>query len=107
TTASTPVFIDLGGGNDRLTFGTAAISLDGVLSPVTVSGGAGTDTIIMNDQADGDANSYTVTATNVTRGASEVLRYSAMESLTINAGNFNDTALVLSTNATTPVTMKM
>jgi Ca2+-binding RTX toxin-like protein len=107
TTADTPVFLNLGGGNDRVTLGTAAISLDGFGSAVSVNGQAGTDAIILNDQGDTNANVYVVNTTEVRRNGSAILSYAGAESLTLNAGSFDDEAYVQSTLATTPVALKM
>src|SRR5262249_15602559 len=67
TSADTVAHLDLGGGNDWVTLGTAAISLDGFFSTLGVDGGSGIDTIVLNDQGDANANAYSVTATDVMR----------------------------------------
>jgi Ca2+-binding RTX toxin-like protein len=112
TSVSTPVTLNLGGGNDIVTLGNAANSLDDITAPliaapVTVNGQTGTDAVVLNDQGDGNANTYVVTATAVTRNGSTILNYATVESLTLNAGAFADTVNVQSTLASTPVTLKM
>jgi hypothetical protein len=108
TSASTFVTLNLGGGNDIVNLGTrTGTSLDLITSPVTVNGEAGTDTVFLNDQTDTNANSYVVTAKDVTRNNLEILSYATVEGLTLNAGAFDDTAAAQSTIAATPVTLKM
>jgi acrosin len=107
TSASAPVTLNMGGGHDVLNVGTrTGSSLDGVASPVTVNGEAGTDTVNLNDQADANANSYVVITVDVKRNGVKVLNYATVESLTLNAGAFDDAVLVPSTLAATPVTLK-
>jgi Ca2+-binding RTX toxin-like protein len=111
TTAGTPVTLNLGGGNDVVHLATSTgSSLDGFAAstPVTVNGEAGADAILLNDQVDGNGNSYVVTDTGVTRNFNQmILSYAAAESLTLNGGNFADTVTVQSTLAATPVTLRM
>lgn len=106
TLPETRVYLNLGGGNDRVTLGNPS-SLDGIGSVVEVHGGAGTDAIVLNDQGDANANYYSVTATEVWRNGSAVLSYEGAESLTLNAGSFDDEVYVQSTLAATPVTLKL
>jgi Ca2+-binding RTX toxin-like protein len=112
TAAGMPVTLNMGAGNDVVNLGTrTGSSLDGILSTVTVNGEAGTDSVILNDQVDDNGNSYGVTATGVTRSifasSPTILNYATVESLALNAGNFNDRVSVQSTNAATPVALKL
>src|SRR5262249_47847165 len=93
-------------GNDRITLGNP-YSLDGFFSTLVVQGGAGTDTIILNDQGDTNANAYFVTKTDVRRNDKGLLYHQGAEGLTLNADNFADYLHVASTLATTPATFKM
>src|SRR5439155_14923873 len=102
------VTLNLGGGNDVVNLGTrTGTSLDLIASPVTVNGEGGTDTVLLNDQTDANANGYIITATDVTRDNLKILSYATVEGLTLNAGAFDDTVAVQSTIAATPVTLKM
>jgi Ca2+-binding RTX toxin-like protein len=108
TAASSPVTLNMGGGNDVIDIATrTGSSLDLISSTVTVNGEAGTDTVNLNDQMDTNANSYAVTAANVTRNGNVILSYAAVEKLNVNGGAFDDTAAVQSSIAATPVTLKM
>src|SRR5262249_32316750 len=87
TVASTPVTLNMGGGDDVVNVATrTGSSLDRIASTVTINGEAGTDSILLNDQTDANANSYVVTATGVTRNNLQILSYATVESLTLNAG---------------------
>jgi Ca2+-binding RTX toxin-like protein len=105
TPADTVASLNLGGGNDRVTLGNAN-SLDGFSSTLVVNGGSETDTIILNDQGEADANRYIVTATDVTRDGLGLLYYENAEGLTLNAGAADDLVRVASTTAAAPVTLK-
>ncbi len=93
TVATTTLDVDAGGGDDTINVGNAN-SLDGILSAVSITGGANTavgDTLNINDQGDADANDYTVTATTVTRsGGTPVVTYgtgTTIENLNLNTGS--------------------
>jgi Ca2+-binding RTX toxin-like protein len=108
TPAGTRVALNLGGGNDRLTLGVATSSLGTFASGVTVDGGAGSDSIVLNNQgAVGGSSFYLVTATDVNFGFLNLLKYAGAESLTVNGSNGFDYLTVHSTNAATPVTLNM
>src|SRR5262249_46139967 len=108
TTALTPVTLNMGGGDDVVNIGTrTGTSLDGIAAPVTVNGETGSDTILLNDQTDTNANNSSVTATNAPRNTLPILSYAPVENLTLNAGASGDAAAVQSTTAVTPVTLKM
>jgi Ca2+-binding RTX toxin-like protein len=106
-TAFTPVLLTLGTGNDTVTLGEGLFALDSIALPVTVVGGGGTDAIILDDQtAAFGANDYHVTSTDVTRNNREILNYSQVESLTLNAGPGDDTIRLASTAAGTPLIVR-
>src|SRR5262249_17330563 len=97
-----PLTVSAGEGNDAVRLGDTAGSLDAILSPVSVQGGAGTDSLTLLDQGDDTANVYTVTGASVLRGGLPI-QQTGMESLSINAGPAADSITVLSTAASTPV----
>ena len=74
-----------------------------VLTNVSVDGGAGSDEVIIDDTADGpaDTNVYTFTAGGVSKNSLAVAYTGTTEALTVNAGPVPDTANV---NATPPGT---
>ena len=97
-----PLTVSGGDGNDAIRLGSAAGSLDPILSSVGVLGDAGMDSLVLYDQGDGSANSYTVTGGGVLRGGLTI-NQAGVEGLTINAGTGADTVTVLSTTASNPV----
>jgi Ca2+-binding RTX toxin-like protein len=73
---------------------------------VTVSGGAGADTMTINDSATGFSDGYSITSAQVTRtGLARTIRYSLLEGMTLLAESGANTITVVSTLATTPVTI--
>src|SRR5262249_46011688 len=76
-------------------------------SPVEVHGQGGADAMFLKDQGDANANYYSITATDVYRNGAAILNYEGADSLTLYAGNYDDEAVVQSTLATTPATLKM
>jgi Ca2+-binding RTX toxin-like protein len=107
STFSTPVEVDLGAGNDTLTVGGGFNALDAISLPVTVFGEADSDTVILDDQAPAvGSNDYRITSTDVTRNGREILNYSQIESLILEAGFGSNTIHLLSSAATTPVSVR-
>jgi len=107
TSATTPVTLGLGGGNDTVTLGNASKSLDGILSTVSVVGQTGADAVVLDDSGDTSPNSYVITSKDVTRNGLKVLSYGTdLESLTLLAGAVSDTIAVQSTQAVTPVVVQ-
>ena len=106
--AAGPITVHAGGGDDTVTAGNAG-TLDGILSTLTVDGGGNNDTLIVDDSADADANTYDVTATSVTRTAAAPLvtvNYSGTENLTVNGGiNAGPTADVFNVTPSTATAM--
>ncbi|HYO10425.1 MAG TPA: hypothetical protein VER17_15760 [Tepidisphaeraceae bacterium] len=84
-----------GAGNDTLTRATGAVL------NVNFNGGADTDTLTYNAAATGTET--TVTTSGVTDATAGTITYAALESLTVNAGDGNDTVKLDS--ATVPVTV--
>ncbi|QJW94920.1 beta strand repeat-containing protein [Frigoriglobus tundricola] len=107
TAPGTALVLNMGAGNDVVTIGSATTATDNVRGAVTVNGGDGTDAVVLNDQADTVGNFYGITSTTVRRNFTTLLNYATAESLTLSAGAGNDTAVVKSTRAGTPVTLKM
>jgi acrosin len=105
TLAATPVSLFMGAGNDTVTLGNTAKSLDGIQSTVSVDSGTGADALVVQDSGDTTNNTYAITDRDVTRGTVKVLSYNnnTSESLTVNAGLGADTITVSSTKATTPL----
>jgi hypothetical protein len=92
TDAGTAWTIKAGTGNASFALGQAG-SLDTILGPVTLTAGGGTDSLTINDGADGSGNVYAVSPTGVVRNGAQIVTYdSTFESVSILAGGGNDTA---------------
>jgi Ca2+-binding RTX toxin-like protein len=108
TSLFTPVTLNMGNGNDVVEVATrTGSSLDLIRSVVTVNGEGGADTVNLNDNTDANANGYLIDAINATRNGTKILRHETVESLILNAGAFDDQAVVQSTQAFTIVTFRM
>src|SRR5262249_50698181 len=109
TAADTPVALNMGSGNDTVQLGGAFLfaSLDAILAPVTVHGDLGADAVVLDDAGfrifPVAGSDYTVTATDVTRNGRHILHYVTADSLTLLAGDGNDSIRVASTDVGTPV----
>lgn len=92
--------LNAGSSFEEIAVGNIANSLDEVRGALTVNNGG---RLILNDHGDANANSYTVTSTQVTRVGSAPITYKVAfnTGLTLNAGAFNDTVAVKSTSAET------
>ena len=62
-------------------------SLDGITGPLNLDGGPGFDFLTVNDQADADRDSYTMTATSLQRSMASPVTYTNLEFLTLNTTN--------------------
>ncbi len=110
TVAGLITSIDAGAGNDTITIGSAAGSLDSIGGRVNVNGGAndaapttslcaGVDTNTLatghtvnnNDSGDADNNTYSLTITDLTRNAQFLVFFNAAETINFDAGAGNDT----------------
>ena len=124
TSADTAVAVSLkAGGADTVNVGSVGNSLDAILGPVSVAGEIGqdgtvVDSLNINDQGDGSANTYTlavgyferpdyafplVAGTISRNGAALISYYNGFTGLTVNAGVNNDIIHVKSTAALAPV----
>lgn len=96
TNAATSTFLNGGGGDDEFWLPNGP-HLDPVLGPVTVNGGAGSNSLLFNDQESATAAAYTLTATTFQRTGTAVVTYSGIQSLSLNAGLGDDTITIVST----------
>jgi Ca2+-binding RTX toxin-like protein len=111
TLSTTPVTINGGSRND--TFNVTMSAPDpatGIVVPclsgaLTVNGGAGTDTMTLNDQTDPWAFTWTITSSTVAQSGDALITYGTLEGLTINGGTWGVPYTVQSTAASTPVTI--
>jgi hypothetical protein len=103
TDSGVPVSVDGGDGNDTINIVPTSHDLTNLHGPLTVTGGAGTDTLVVNDQARAaSTGSYTVRAGSVTAGGA-TLTYSGVEGLTLNTGRGGNSVGVEGTSAATTV----
>jgi Ca2+-binding RTX toxin-like protein len=105
TTATTDVTVNAGGGNDAVFLGSGGNTLDPILRPVTVSGQGGTDRLVLQDDLSTVDHTYTVANTSVRRDAADVVAYTLVENLTLDAGRGNDQIIAASTFAGATTTL--
>jgi hypothetical protein len=106
TFPGTPLALNMGTGDDRVTLGTPTTqSLNTIAAPVTVNGEIGTDTVVLNDQTNALQGSYGITGTTVNYGALGLLNYAGVEGLTLNGTANNDVVWVSGTSV--PTVLKM
>ncbi len=104
TAAGVTTTINANDGNDIVNVGNAALAtgLDLLPGPVVVNGGAGSDTVNLNDQSADFNDAYTITSTTVSRPFFGGLTYGTIESLVLHAQNLlgtngNNTFNIVST----------
>lgn len=113
TATGTTTTLNTGAGNDQVQVDSNDIGLlgtvDGVLSPLIIAGGAGSNGLVLNDPGDASADVVTVSATQVGAGAGDTffgpggsVTYSDMTLLTLHAGAGNDVIAVVGTAPGTP-----
>jgi hypothetical protein len=127
TSPATAVTVSLkAGGWDVVNVGSPNYSLDTIQGPVDILGevspstGLAVDSVSINDQADGNANTYTLTTEYFTRsdfpfplvkgtihrsGAAPITYWNGLAGLTLNAGRGNDVINVQGTAALAPLTV--
>src|SRR5262249_41502091 len=74
-----------GSGADVITLGDAANTLGGIAGAVTVTGAPG-DALVVNDQGNPTAQTYTITDTTVTWTGGPTVTYGGVWSLTVSGG---------------------
>src|SRR5262249_22692419 len=76
--------------DDPIVVGSASLNLDTIQSAVTVNGGGGFDSFVLNDQGSHVAHTYTTSATQFQRSGggtpTVIVNYSAIDSLRVNKG---------------------
>ncbi len=85
--ANTAVTIHAGGRDDTISVGNAANTLDDIHGPLTVDGGAGTNTLNINDQGSTTPHLYSVTSTRFVRApGGPTINYSNIQILNFHSG---------------------
>src|SRR5205823_5279166 len=92
-----PITVNTGGGADTINVGSPGNSLDPIGNVTVNGGGQAGDTLNLFDQGDGNANTYTVTATTVNRTAAGPITYSGLAALNLTTTGFADTINVQGT----------
>lgn len=85
--ATTSLALDGNGGSDVFHLGSLANRLNTIAAPVNINGGAGSDSLIVNDQGDAGSFGFTVSSNSITRAGAGPVTYSNIGAITINAGN--------------------
>jgi len=106
TAAITTTTLEGRGGADAFTVGTfnklAHIPLDGVLGPLTIDGGAGSDdSLTLNDKAGAAGKDYLLTSNFFKWDGGTTIIYTSLNSLTLNATDHADEITVQGTGAAT------
>jgi hypothetical protein len=105
----TPTTVQAGGGNDTIYIGSNATlisnnggNVNGIATLLVVDGGAGTDVLDVDDSADTDANTGTLTGTMLTGlGMTNGIQYEDIENLAVKLGSGDDTFNISGTHTWT------
>jgi Ca2+-binding RTX toxin-like protein len=103
TFANVPVTINGGNGNDTINISPIAKNLAHFQGSVTISGDGGTDTVILSDQNNASASTYTVNQAGVTRTGTAPISFASSENVALYGGGSASVYNVESTAASTPV----
>ncbi len=108
TAADTTLNLFAGDGSDTINVGDAGNSLDLINGPIVVHGegaAADEDVLNINDQGDNDNNTYDVSATEIQRTGAALITYDTVETITIHAGDGDNTFNVASTATNTTLNL--
>jgi hypothetical protein len=98
--------INAGAGTTTVHAGSSTLGdLSPIRGPLTVNGQRGNTSLTLFDQSTTAAQTYTVTATSVTRTGGFGVTYAAIQNLTLNGGSGGNTISVLATPAATAVNL--
>jgi hypothetical protein len=98
TASGTGLFVNSNAGNDTINVGNG--NLDSIAGAVTVDGGTGSTILVLDDSTANFNDTYTLTATSVTRPYFGGLTYSHIASLTLDTETGDNTVNVESTSTT-------
>ena len=103
---SMPTLLNAGAGNDKFVITPAFENLGHIAGTLSIEGGGGTDSVIVDDQDDTGKDTYTITASSIQRTGSAEITYEGVNAVTINGGaSENIVYNVDGTHAGTPVTI--
>jgi Ca2+-binding RTX toxin-like protein len=110
TAADTTTVVAAGGGPDVIEVGTAAAGLAAVAGPVSVTGGAATDTLAVHDQGNAGSSEYILTATTIERPGRPTITFGdaagPTENVTLRAASGGSTVRVRSVGLGTTLTVE-
>jgi Ca2+-binding RTX toxin-like protein len=102
TSASTSTMINAGNGNDIFNVGGG--NMDAIDGTLTLNGQAGSDRVVMQDQASAVGHGYTITNLSTARTGAAMVNHGTIEGIEVNAGSSNDT--VNGAAASLPLTLR-
>jgi hypothetical protein len=93
TATATTTIVDTGAGNNAISVGDSSQTLNKVLGNLTINGGAGQDSLTIDDSGAGSSQTYDLSATQFDREGppDNMVNYSAISSLNFDAGDNGDT----------------
>jgi hypothetical protein len=92
------VTIDLGTGNDTVNIGDKVANLGAIQGNISVNGGYGSDTLIVNDKHSSFLESWNVSGSTISRSGSAAINYKNIANLVLNAGVGNNFFTLSPTN---------
>lgn len=93
------------GGNAADLFVVGGPTLSPVQGTLTVDGGVGSDSLQVLDSSEATNQTFNITANVISRSGAAAIAYTSVDSLIVNTGVADDTIVIRSTTATTPVTV--
>jgi hypothetical protein len=102
---SGPVIINLGSGTNAINLSPMAQNLDHLAGALTINGGAGTNTLVVNDQGMASNETYTLTSSTLVRSGAGKITYNEIANLVLNTTNGTNTITVQSSAAGSTVTL--
>jgi hypothetical protein len=100
---TSPLGVILGTGNDTVNLSPTARNLNNIQGSVGVDGNAGVVTLVVNDQNNSAAQTYSLDARVIHRSGVEILSFVSMSTVTLNGGSGGNLFNVESTAAGTAV----
>jgi hypothetical protein len=82
-----PMSVTAGSGNNTFVMTPASQFLDNIQGAATLTGGAGSNTLTVDDQADSFNDTYSIAAGSIQRNAEAAISYSGIGSVTLNGSS--------------------
>ena len=102
--------VDAGAGNNGITVSDSSQALDEILGPLSINGGAGQDSLAIDDSGNGNPQNYELTATQLERAGTPMIQinWSAITSLDFHASEngFTNDISVEGTPSGVPVSIQ-